>query len=239
MNENHCYYCAFLNRARLRPLMSFKEACYVWKASCSQIMAWCWFVWAALVSTRDELITQTYSKWYVSLVRFLKRRLGNEAQAEDMAQESFLRWSASPADRSPDNPKAYVTRIALNAAYESARKYEQEVPQGLPLEAEGQESWGPAAIEKTCPQRSAENRQMLERLEQAVQELPELQREAFVRHRFDGLTYEEIAAELKVSRAWVSKHISQSVAYCRLRVNYPSLQAMQEALAAQEARRET
>lgn len=191
------------------------------------------------MSTRDEFIEQAYLKWRLPLLRFLKRKLANEAEAEDMAQESFLRWSASKADSLPENPQAYVTRIAINTVHESIHKREQKRGSVVPLEEGDTDQYGAAPAELTCPRRHAENRQMLERIEQALQELPERQRVAFTLHRFDGLVYEEIAAEMRISRASVSKYISEAVAYCRLRVNYPSRQAMQMVGSAKDIDHET
>lgn len=191
------------------------------------------------MSVRDDFIEEVYLKWRLPLLKILKRKLGNEAEAEDLVQESFARWSASKADGKPVNPTAYVTRIAFNAVHESAYKRERERGIVVSLNEDNSDQYGCAPMEVTCPQGHAAHRQLLDRLEQALQELPERQCMAFTLHRFDGLSYEEIASTMRISRALVSRHISQAVAYCRIRVNYPSRQAMQTAVASKDAAHET
>ena len=50
---------------------------------------------------------------------------------------------------------------------------------------------------------AAAHQQRLARLGEALQELPERQREAFVLSRFDGLTQDEVAARMQISRRMV------------------------------------
>lgn len=171
------------------------------------------------MSTRDELLEQAYLKLRLPLFRFLKRKLGNEADAEDVTQESFARWSASKNTQAPDNTKAYLTQIAINIVRETGQK-QTRGPVFVPLEDDPQDKEYRADPNASCPQRRTEQRQCLSRIEQALQELPELQREAFSLHRFDHLTYEQIALKLNISRALVSRYISRTVAYCRLRTDY-------------------
>lgn len=174
---------------------------------------------------RDEFIEQAYLKLRLPLFRFLKRRLGNDADAEDITQESFARWSASKNETLPDNAKAYVTKIAVNIVRETGLKRAQ-APVLLSLSDEASEEQYATAPSNSCPQMHAENTQLLSRIEQALQELPARQREAFSLHRFDHLTYEQIAIKLNISRALVSRYISRTVAYCRLRIEHSPEQAM-------------
>ncbi len=54
---------------------------------------------------------------YPSLVRFLYRRLGDRDQAEDLAQEAFIRL----LERQPRNPRAYLFTTALNLVRDAVR----------------------------------------------------------------------------------------------------------------------
>ena len=84
--------------------------------------------------------------------------------------------------------------------------------------AEDAQGW--AADEASCPMRAAAHQQRLQRLAEALRELPERQREAFVLSRFDGLTQDEIAARMDISRRMVVKHLARAIAYCEVRVHY-------------------
>ena len=173
------------------------------------------------MSARDDALEQAYIKWHLPLLRFLKRRLRSDAEAEDVTQESFTRWAESGARTVPADPQAYVTQIALNTVQANTR---QEIM--VPLDEGSPEQYGASPVEASCPLHMAETRQILERIEQALDEMPERQREAFTLHRFDGLSHDEIAQEMGISSRMVSKHISRAVAYCHLRTQYPSVEAM-------------
>ncbi len=58
-----------------------------------------------------------FEKDYPSLVRFLYRRLGDRDQAEDLAQEAFIRL----LQRQPENPRAYLFATALNLVRDTMR----------------------------------------------------------------------------------------------------------------------
>ena len=52
---------------------------------------------------------------------------------------------------------------------------------------------------------------LLRRLEEAVSNLPRLQREIFMAHRVDALTYEEIASGTGLSVRQVERHIARAI----------------------------
>jgi RNA polymerase sigma-70 factor (ECF subfamily) len=85
-----------------------------------------------------------------------------------------------------------------------------------------------AAGDASCPMRAAAHQQRLARLGEALQELPERQREAFVLSRFDGLTQDEVAARMQISRRMVVKHLARAIAYCEVRVHYATVAQMQQ-----------
>jgi len=51
----------------------------------------------------------------------------------------------------------------------------------------------------------------LRRLEQAVRNLPKLQREVFLAHRLDGLSYEEIAYLTGLSVPYVERQMAKAI----------------------------
>ncbi|CUI48411.1 Probable RNA polymerase sigma factor fecI [Achromobacter xylosoxidans] len=84
------------------------------------------------------------------------------------------------------------------------------------------------ADDASCPMRAAACQQRLERLAEALRELPERQREAFVLSRFDGLTQDEVAERMQISRRMVVKHLARAIAYCEVRVHYATVAQMQQ-----------
>jgi RNA polymerase sigma-70 factor (ECF subfamily) len=58
-----------------------------------------------------------FEREYPSLVRFLYRHLGDRDQAEDLAQDAFVRL----LDQRPRNPRAWLFTVALNLARDALR----------------------------------------------------------------------------------------------------------------------
>lgn len=142
-------------------------------------------------------------------------------------QEAFTRLAT--AGNAPAGHRSYLYQIAINLLRDKGRKH---VAQGrvemVPFdEFESDISTITVMGEAHCPMEVTEHRERLGRLELALAELPERQREAFVLHRFDGLTQDEVAKRMGISRRMVVKHLSRALAYCELRVRYASIEQME------------
>lgn len=174
----------------------------------------------------DDLAA-AFARWQPKLLRTLFRRLGNRDDAEDLAQESFVRLAAAGKALPLDEQGPYLQRIAQNLSHDLWRS--SAARQQIDLVA-FDDSETPAAdigSDANCPYTCTERRQRLERLRLALDELPERQREAFVLHRFDDLTQDEVAERMGISRRMVVKHLSRAFAYCEIRVQYASLEQME------------
>jgi RNA polymerase sigma factor (sigma-70 family) len=65
---------------------------------------------------------EIYRMTFADLVRYLHRRVWDAERARDLAQEAFARALESSARGSvPDNPRAFVFRIAANLSLDEAR----------------------------------------------------------------------------------------------------------------------
>jgi RNA polymerase sigma-70 factor (ECF subfamily) len=121
-------------------------------------------------------------------VRFLYRRLGDRDQAEDLAQESFIRLLA---DR-PRSPRAWLYSVALNLARDVERREKRRSQRLVILsadEAEPSDSGPEAAMARE--EVAAHVRSALERLSERDRNILTL--------REEGLSYKEIAGVIGVS----------------------------------------
>ena len=119
------------------------------------------------------------------------RMLGDAVEAEDVAQETFLRvwkhagaWKAGPA-----RFDTWLHRVALNLCYDRLRR-RREQPTAEPPE---QVDSGPA------PDRGLIAADVSRRVNEALQALPERQREALVLHHYQELGNIESARIMDVS----------------------------------------
>ncbi|MDA8126224.1 MAG: sigma-70 family RNA polymerase sigma factor [Deltaproteobacteria bacterium] len=136
------------------------------------------------------------------VLNMIYRSLGDRTQAEDVAQEVFLRvWRAAGGYSPKAKFTTWVYRIAVNLcldAIKSARHRQSFIqPAGLPESAtEGESSVGDNA---PSPEELLIDAEKASRIFVALQELPANQRLAVVLKRFDGLAYEEISRILGCS----------------------------------------
>lgn len=177
-----------------------------------------------LRSPEQQQLTRLYQRWRQPLLRLFQGRLGSRAHAEDATQDLFMRLAVSGKQLAPEEEQPYLSVAARNVCTDRWRRSGQGlVPDSLPLEQIDQLA-APAAHD-SCLELAAQ-RQRLERLAAAVQELPARQRQAFLLHRIDGLRHDEVAAAMGISPRMVAKHLQRALAYCQLRVLYPNLQQM-------------
>ncbi|WP_454676334.1 RNA polymerase sigma factor [Achromobacter marplatensis] len=175
---------------------------------------------------RGGALAKAYARWRLPLLRGLARFKGSISSAEDALHDGVVKWAAAnPALRSTDEHGAYLRKTVLNGVADEFRERQAgRQVQAMTLEDAGAEGWATGA--EACPMRTAAHRQRLERLSDALQELPERQREAFVLNRFDGLTQDEVAERMGISRRMVVKHLARAIAYCEVRVHYATATQM-------------
>ncbi|WP_341915240.1 RNA polymerase sigma factor [Ferrovibrio terrae] len=144
------------------------------------------------------------------LKRFLRRRLGNAALAEDLTQETWLR--AAAANAAPiENPKSYLFRVAANLANDHLRRARHGI------ELQGQESVVPFyADPRPSPEQQAAGRSELQRLLRAVDGLSPRAREVFILAKVHELSHAEIALRLGIAKNTVMVHMANALEYLHM-----------------------
>jgi RNA polymerase sigma factor (sigma-70 family) len=127
------------------------------------------------------------------------------ADAEDITQEACARALQVAEPNEIRDPIRYVLRIARNLVVDRLRKRNREslVLDSLAI-ADG-------TRDSVDPERILAGKQELERALAAIGRLPPRCREAFVLHRFKGLSYAAIARQMGVSTSMVEKHIAEAM----------------------------
>lgn len=69
------------------------------------------------------MVARWFAEYQTPLFRYLARLLGDEERAADVLQDTFVRaFGALAARPPPDNPPAWLYRIATNLAYDTLRR---------------------------------------------------------------------------------------------------------------------
>lgn len=138
------------------------------------------------------------------LLRFFRRRIANAEDARDLMQESFSRLLGAGTGRDVGQPEAYLTRIGQNLLRDRA-KFSARRSEALHVPADE------AVLTGADQFRLLETRDLLDRLNLAMLELPQETREVFMAHRVEGLTYVEIAERTGLSVKQVEKRIARAM----------------------------
>jgi len=149
-------------------------------------------------------------EWHGDLIKFLARRTSTRADAQDLAQEVYLRLLRVDRTDLVRRPRSYLLRIAANALDYWRLKAQQARPHGSAaldtLESEDD------------PEDKAIAARRAQRLSADVCKLPVAVRAALTLQIRDGLSYEEIAARMNVSTRMVKRYLLAAYAGLRERV---------------------
>ena len=158
----------------------------------------------------DGILQGLYDRYREELIRYAISRVGLPIhEAEDIVQSAFLRLSKSGVD-SIDNHRAYLYKTTFNLAVDLRRR--ANVRGEHASESDIDES---AYLDELGPQTVAGDQESLRIILQSLRVMPARRRLLLILHRFDGLSYAEIARRVDLSETVVRKHISKALADCQ------------------------
>jgi RNA polymerase sigma-70 factor, ECF subfamily len=144
-------------------------------------------------------------KYHRPMIHFLYRMVGNQAVAEELAQEVFLRvYRARSSYRAEARFTTWLYRIATNLAVNHARDTRHErAAQTVYLDQPDEETGTTPDVaddELTAEQQLMRDERMAA-IRHHVMALPERQRMAVLMHKYQGMDYRQIGEVLKLSES--------------------------------------
>jgi RNA polymerase sigma factor (sigma-70 family) len=156
-----------------------------------------------MADEQDQQITETVVREQARLRNFIRRRVPDGVDAEDILQDVFSELVEAYRLMKPiEQVGAWLFRVARNRITDLFRKRRPEALRGQRTPEIDGESF---ALEELLPSPDAgpdaayARSVLLEELEEALDELPKEQREVFIAHEIDGRSFKELAAETGVS----------------------------------------
>jgi RNA polymerase sigma factor (sigma-70 family) len=168
-------------------------------------------------------VAEAFASQKARLQRFVRSRIGDSADVEDIVQEVFYELTAADRLMQPIGQlAAWLLQVARNRIIDRFRKRERE--QRLLVSLDEQDIETERLLETlTLPEDSGPDGDyaraaLADSLEQALAELPAEQRTVFVAHEIQGRSFKELAAEsgLSINTLLGRKHAA--VRYLRERM---------------------
>lgn len=146
------------------------------------------------------------------LRRFLVARFGNEADADDVVQDTFVRLHTVAKTEVIENPKALAFSIARNLSVDLIRKNSRAKARESAYGGARSEAAGDDYVDsQPDAERQLSSRQDMERVLKALDDLSPKVRQAFVLHKIDGHPYAEVAKLMGIAKSTVEKHMIKAL----------------------------
>jgi RNA polymerase sigma factor (sigma-70 family) len=158
----------------------------------------------AAKSGSPEAFAALFQRYRPEIARYAGRTLGDDGRAEDVVQEIFI--SALRGIGTLDRPagfKPWLYRIAHNACIDHMRR--RGKAQEVPFDAHALPPAEEIRLFRQLPSSHAAltQKENFSNLRQALGDLPEAQAEILVLRELEGLSYDEIAVRMSISRSAV------------------------------------
>ena len=152
---------------------------------------------------QDERITGVLKREQARLRNFIRRRVRDAGDAEDILQDVFYELVEANRLLMPiEHITSWLFRVARNRITDLFRKKKTEsFSDAAVADADGELLQLQDLLPSTDagPEALYARQVLLEEVESAIDELPEGQREVFMAHELEGRSFKEIAAETGVS----------------------------------------
>src|SRR6516225_1373776 len=151
---------------------------------------------------QNQRISDVVERDQAKLRNFIRRRVADPGDAEDILQDVFYELVEAYRMMKPvEQVTAWLFRVARNRITDLFRRKKRESSDRTGVSEDGEE----LLLEELLPSLDAgpdaayARNVLLEELDDALDELPEEQREVFVAHELMGYSFKELSAQTGVS----------------------------------------
>ncbi|OLS60442.1 sigma-70 family RNA polymerase sigma factor [Pseudomonas putida] len=166
---------------------------------------------STLDSAAVHLLYREHNTW---LKGWLRVRLGNAADAADLAQDTFIRVMTARNDAPIREPRGYLSAIARSLLIDKSRRRAIEQAYLFAL------AQRPEPVE-VSPEVRLSIIEMLLQIDTLLDELGPRTRDIFLAVQLEGLSYGAVAEQFGVSITTVKNHLIRATTRCLLLVDAP------------------
>ena len=166
-------------------------------AAAAQDLAWMQQVKRGDTEAFRELIEAHQHR----VIGTVAKMFGQETDAEDIAQQVFIRvWKSAPRYEPTAKFTTWLFKITRNLVFNELRRRKRHPTQSLDVSANADDRpLQTADANAKAPDTALLDEEMQSAIQQAIEELPEVQRMAIILRRYDDISYEEIGEILDLS----------------------------------------
>ncbi len=148
-----------------------------------------------------------FQEHYNGLVNFVYSRYVNDMdEARDIIQATFMKiWKGRDKIDVTSSPKSYLYQVAKNCSLDHIRKYKSKMSVVLEDDLERLDR-----VEEEVS-KDADSFYLRTKIVEALSVLKPKTREIFELNKFEGLTYEEIANHMDISKRTVESNIARAL----------------------------
>jgi RNA polymerase sigma factor (sigma-70 family) len=176
----------------------------------------------AAMAERDLRISEIVAEQRARLRNFIRRRVPDPSDAEDIVQEVFYELVEANRLLMPiERVTGWLYRVARNRIIDLFRKKKPERFSDAAIENENGEI---LQVEDLLPSPDAGPEALymrgvlLDELELAIEALPDEQREVFIAHEIDGRSFKEMSAETGISMSTLLSRKRYAILHLRERL---------------------
>jgi len=164
-----------------------------------------------LILGDEETYIFLFREYYVSLCSYSRRYVGRKDVAEEIVSDTFLKiWETRESLQITTSVKAYLFQAVCNNSLNYLRKLKKEQTLDEFFLETSSENIGFASISEEVEEQSLTMDGISEKIEDAVNLLPEQQQKVFRLKRFEGKKNKEVAEIMGLSIKTVEMHLSKA-----------------------------
>ena len=164
----------------------------------------------------EETYIFLFREYYVCLCAYSRRYVGRKDIAEEIVSDTFLKiWESRKRLEINTSVKAYLFRAVCNNSLNYLRNLKTENNLGEYFRATSSENLGFEVPLEEIKEQSLMMENMSQKIEEAVNLLPEQQQRAFRLKRMEGKKTKEVAEIMELSVKTIEMHLSKATLHLR------------------------
>lgn len=164
------------------------------------------------------ILEELFAEHGQGLINFLRKKFCSKEDAEDIAQNAFIRIRKICESDEAVNPKAYLYQTASNLLIDMKRREKVHENYIHQFYGGANELSHGSKYNQLCPSRIHEAAEELRRVEKTIAGLKAPCRQAFLMHRFKGMSYSDISKVMGVSVSSVEKYILETLKHAKAEI---------------------